>query len=378
MTLINYRINMLEVCICLLKKKKEFPIFKIISDILLSFIRSISDKLNFLQLIKLFEIFSKDDFILFYDNNFFALYFSERLFSEINKFILNDENKNDFQQTKLTEVLTYMEKLNLFNLNINNLIYITSKDEIILKNEKISYKDKLFIIDFIENILNFMKLVKLHGNITRHNHLIITLLEVLKYKNYNLLYSNSKEKSEILMLEKFNLQKFIFKNYLENNFKEDLDNLYKNKLNDFCILSILDYNIFYNFDNFNKRNESFNDWDNYINNECLYFDFKNFNEIFFNLLNLKINDKISLTKSLNMKKNSIVNNKEDKYFTFEDSKENYLHTNFNYNSNKILVKIIIFWLFHIMRIPKNLIEKSLIKLDNLEFLYFLNTLEEIN
>jgi len=340
---INSRINLLEVCIKIINKK-EFPIFKILCDMTLAYFRLVFPLLNLSQMIKLIEIFSKDQFILLYDINLFFL----ELYPHIIKKIYYKFNCKDIlltDENEIYEVLLHFDKFGIYNFN-NNLSNQNDKN------------DQIFIplsknIKFLIDIKNYLKECNKKKKFNDNNNLIfICYLETLIY---TLIKSNNNGNLEYIeyyklilfqnIKEVFSSEKKVFLNKEEKNF-EILNNYLQNK--------------FYE----KNGNNDYTNWDNSMrfDNYLYLLNLDNLDDLIIYFLNLR-ETKFGVDEILF---SNIKSNNSRKICYYEDY--------YFLQTNKILAKLYLFTLSELIGFNNEILKNRIMKLNNFEIFNYLDSL----
>lgn len=338
---INSRINILEVCVNLLNKKKEFPIFKILIDINLAFFRLNFQNLNFTQLIKLLEIFSKDSFILFYDNNLFAFELYPYIISKILERI---QNRSFFDSISVFEIFLYLDKLNFFY----------TKKDFKNNNEALQISDyELLIDDLLKEMKSFFLINHLNLKISSFENKIVRFyIDSISYINSNL---NHEEIYDYKKNDLFYDANFLFfKNVNEeDDIAQNIDRL----------------NIFLSF-YYNDKILKIETkrWNDHMNYDFYFLNLNNLDDLFKNLFTER-KELFSITE---ISSNKIL--RKEKNHNFSNHINNYYADFYIFNQNKINVKSFIFSIYKLLGLKKEFIENKLININNLELLNYLKNL----
>lgn len=206
------KLKIFETVIEFFDYKKEYPIIKLISDILISFLRQYRENLNLNQIIILISIFRHDNFINFYDIELFKEYFCNFLLNtfkdkqdilireislltcvdliySIDRMFSSDSNK----PIELIKILNII--VNKFDIHFSQLIEINffHKEEflsIIKSNliDKDNIKINLFnhITKYYPTSLDLIKKIEDCSNLLEKYRLILYLKFIILYnKNSN-------------------------------------------------------------------------------------------------------------------------------------------------------------------------------------------------
>jgi len=336
---IDSRLNILEVCIVLLNKKKEYPIFKILSDISLAFFRSIYHKMKLIQISKLLSIISKDQFILFYDNSYFSLEFYPLIIMNIN------QKKNFVNSTDtnvILEIFMSMDKLNFFKKLNNNFE----------KHEHEEYT--MCFTEFLKDLKIYFVKNQIFLNFTQKELAVFLFyIDVMSYESIESgeSYINIEFMRQNLIHQ---ANKLFFETEIsKNNFGMDFGNL--------CICH----------ENYSKsydRNIDMN-WDKYMFQNMFFFNANSLDLILSNLLFNKSHLDSSFSIFNQSKNGDYMNLDKCESLDF-----NYYEENFMSNKNKIIVKSFIYVLIKLIGIKKEYIEKKLKNITNLDIYNFLQKL----
>jgi hypothetical protein len=220
------KLKIFETVINVLNHKKEYPLIKLISDILISYFRQYRENLNINQMMILMSIFSHDNFMNLYDIELFKEDFTNHLFKifqdkdeislkemsllpcidlvySLDKIYSSDKNKPRELIEILIQVVSkydkeYSEliKINFFNKedllsqNYNGLVDEREKFYMSLYNQIIkSYPTTLELIKQIENSNNlvekyklilYLKFIILYTKNSNHENIGLEFLKKIK------------------------------------------------------------------------------------------------------------------------------------------------------------------------------------------------------
>lgn len=363
-TKIDHRLKILEVCVVLLMKKKEFPIFKILADICLAYFRASFDHLNFDQMIMLLKIFSQDNFILYYDNTIFA---SELLQNLLQKLIIFINFKDTISQYKIFEIIVYLDKLGFFRYKrFLKDINMHSKEEKKITDQELNFaKFTDYLLDGLINIFSkTLKRGEINYVMTNNDKLMTFYLFSLKLKRnkFNSPHPNMmkgyynpllilRALQDFLLFEEDSIRaifnKLLIQEYIELNYQTS------------CIMHIL-----------KSKNEMYQ-YDKYMDDEMYFLDFKKIDSLFSILMSMKfnVNDTIEIFGKILKKRfveiSSSSNTKE----------KNFVEKYFIISKNKLFIETLIIILFYSLNIKKEILVDSLVNLNNMELLSFINLLE---
>lgn len=162
---IYYKINILETCINYLNYKKEYPIIKLVSDVILAYLKQYKEVLTLTDLIKIFSILTSDNFLINYDPKMFVDSFIDLLDNKLDLI-------NDLDNSVLIEILYYLDKLSITHNNLKEKVYDKiDKCQVVIdyfKGSKNQEKSKNF--ETIDNLNMYIavKLSKTKGNIIEY------------------------------------------------------------------------------------------------------------------------------------------------------------------------------------------------------------------
>jgi hypothetical protein len=180
---IHKKLKILRSCIDLLNYKKSYPIIKLLSDVLLSYFKTVDKyKLSFDLIIDFYSIISSDNFLLNYDISQFKFLFLDKINNNL-KIKENNHQEKLIELEQLVILFYYIDKLycNVSGDNsLNNLFYEklnyfdnsnSNKDNDLINITKL-YINCCYLKKAKENEKIINKLKHLYNNNNNENNII--------------------------------------------------------------------------------------------------------------------------------------------------------------------------------------------------------------